>query len=198
MPKFQAPVIAAPEDVIFSYTRAVTLNKSPAFILNVLGCSRTTSASQLKKLTIIPDAALDRRRQPGGDANILSTPIASIVDEKQVAPNAKNNDFGNDWLKMHSAGGRATIKCASTSRIRPLCWANASSPPARRDRNIIIKSVPDPASRRLLISRGCRRGHDLGADQIAALQDKPGVKVLSIRPPSKTPGVNTANTANPC
>lgn len=39
--------------------------------------------------------------------NILSTPIASIVDEKQVAPNAKNNDFGNDWLKMHSAGSGA-------------------------------------------------------------------------------------------
>lgn len=36
--------------------------------------------------------------------NILSTPIASIVDEKAVTPNAKAGDFGNEWLKMHSAG----------------------------------------------------------------------------------------------
>jgi peptide/nickel transport system substrate-binding protein len=36
--------------VIFSYTRAVTLNKSPAFILNVLGWDASNIASQLKKV----------------------------------------------------------------------------------------------------------------------------------------------------
>jgi peptide/nickel transport system substrate-binding protein len=36
--------------VIFSYTRAVTLNKSPAFILNVLGWQPDNIASQLKKV----------------------------------------------------------------------------------------------------------------------------------------------------
>jgi peptide/nickel transport system substrate-binding protein len=42
-----------------------------------------------------PAAALDGRRQPAVALNILSTPIASIVDEKQVAANVKDNDFGN-------------------------------------------------------------------------------------------------------
>ncbi|MDT1909214.1 ABC transporter substrate-binding protein, partial [Acinetobacter baumannii] len=65
-------------------------------------------ASQLKKvddhtLTLHWTADVS----PAVALNILSTPIASIVDEKQVAPNAKNNDFGNDWLKMHSAGSGA-------------------------------------------------------------------------------------------
>lgn len=76
--------------MIFSYTRAVTLNKSPAFILNVLGWQPDNIASQLKKvddhtLTLHWTADVS----PAVALNILSTPIASIVDEKQVAPNAK-------------------------------------------------------------------------------------------------------------
>jgi peptide/nickel transport system substrate-binding protein len=82
--------------VIFSYTRAVTLNKSPAFILNVLGWDASNIASQLKK---VDDHTLQLHWtadvSPSVALNILSTPIASIVDEKQVAANVKDNDFGN-------------------------------------------------------------------------------------------------------
>ncbi|HBT5569240.1 TPA: ABC transporter substrate-binding protein, partial [Klebsiella pneumoniae] len=46
--KFASGNPLRPEDVIFSYTRAVTLNKSPAFILNVLGWQPDNIASQLK------------------------------------------------------------------------------------------------------------------------------------------------------
>lgn len=48
--KFASGNPLRPEDVIFSYTRAVTLNKSPAFILNVLGWQPDNIASQLKKV----------------------------------------------------------------------------------------------------------------------------------------------------
>ena len=134
--------------MIFSYTRAVTLNKSPAFILNVLGWQPDNIASQLKKIddhTLTLHWTADV--SPAVALNILSTPIASIVDEKQVAPNAKNNDFGNDWLKMHSAGSGA---------------------------------------------------YKMRVYQIAALQDKPGVKVLSIPSAEQNYLVfNTANSANP-
>ncbi|HBQ3227674.1 TPA: ABC transporter substrate-binding protein [Klebsiella pneumoniae] len=155
--KFASGNPLRPEDVIFSYTRAVTLN-------------------------------------------ILSTPIASIVDEKQVAPNAKNNDFGNDWLKMHSAGSGAYKMRVYQPHQAIVLEANASSPTgAPKIKSIIIKNVPDPASRRLLIQQGdADVARDLGADQIAALQDKPGVKVLSIPSAEQNYLVfNTANSANP-
>jgi peptide/nickel transport system substrate-binding protein len=116
-----------------------------------------------------------------------------------VAPNAKDNDFGNDWLKMHSAGSGA-LKCASISRIRPSCWRPTPAPTgAPKLKSIIIKNVPDPASRRLLIQQGdADVARDLGADQIAALQDKPGVKVLSIPSAEQNYLVfNTGNSANP-
>ncbi|STV40394.1 dipeptide-binding ABC transporter [Klebsiella pneumoniae] len=142
--KFASGNPLRPEDVIFSYTRAVTLNKSPAFILNVLGWQPDNIASQLKKvddhtLTLHWTADVS----PAVALNILSTPIASIVDEKQVAPNAKNNDFGNDWLKMHSAAA-GPIKCASTSPIRPSCWKPTPAPPParRRSRASLLKTSP--------------------------------------------------------
>ncbi|HBR4640203.1 TPA: ABC transporter substrate-binding protein, partial [Klebsiella pneumoniae] len=195
--KFASGNPLRPEDVIFSYTRAVTLNKSPAFILNVLGWQPDNIASQLKKvddhtLTLHWTADVS----PAVALNILSTPIASIVDEKQVAPNAKNNDFGNDWLKMHSAGSGAYKMRVYQPHQAIVLEANASSPTgAPKIKSIIIKNVPDPASRRLLIQQGdADVARDLGADQIAALQDKPGVKVLSI--PSAEQNYLVFNTAN--
>ncbi len=55
------------DDVIFSYTRAVKMNKSPAFILNVLGWQPDNIEQQLKKIRRAYRATeLDGRRQPGG------------------------------------------------------------------------------------------------------------------------------------
>lgn len=130
--------------MIFSYTRAVTLNKSPAFILNVLGWQPDNIASQLKKIddhTLTLHWTADV--SPAVALNILSTPIASIVDEKQVAPNAKNNDFGNDWLKMHSAGSGAYKMRVYQPHQAIVLEANASSPPARRrSRASLLKTSP--------------------------------------------------------
>lgn len=69
-----------PEDVIYSYVRAVTLNKSGAFILNVLGWQPENIASQLKKIddhTVQVQWSADV--SPALALNILSTPIASII-----------------------------------------------------------------------------------------------------------------------
>lgn len=112
----------------------------------------------------------------------------------------ENNDFGNDWLKMHSAGSGAYKMRVYQPHQAIVLEANASSPTgAPKIKSIIIKNVPDPASRRLLIQQGdADVARDLGADQIAALQDKPGVKVLSIPSAEQNYLVfNTANSANP-
>lgn len=190
-----------PEDVIFSYTRAVTLNKSPAFILNVLGWQPDNIANQLKKIDdhtlelhwtadVSPDVAL----------NILSTPIASIVDEKAVTPNAKAGDFGNEWLKMHSAGsGPFKMRVYQPHQAIVLDVNPTSSGDKPKINNIIIKNVPDPATRRLLIQQGdADIARDLGADQTSALEGKPGVEVLSIPSAEQNYLVfNVGNDANP-
>ena len=115
--------------MIFSYSRAIKMNKSPAFILNVLGWQPDNIDAQLKK---IDEHTVQLRWtadvSPAVALNILSTPIASIVDSKAALANVKDGDFGNAWLKMHSAGsGRS--RCASISRTRRSCWT--PTPPRR-------------------------------------------------------------------
>lgn len=199
--KFSSGNPLRPEDVIFSYTRAVTLNKSPAFILNVLGWQPDNIASQLKK---VDDHTLELHWtadvSPAVALNILSTPIASIVDEKAVRPNAKAGDFGNEWLKMHSAGSGPFKMRVYQPHQAIVLDANPTSPgDAPKVKNIIIKNVPDPAARRLLIQQGdADIARDLGADQTSALEGKPGVKVLSIPSAEQNYMVfNAGNDANP-
>lgn len=199
--KFSSGNALRPEDVIFSYTRAVTLNKSPAFILNVLGWQPDNIASQLKK---VDDHTLELHWtadvSPAVALNILSTPIASIVDEKAVMPNVKAGDFGNEWLKMHSAGSGPFKMRVYQPHQAIVLDANPTSPgDAPKVKNIIIKNVPDPAARRLLIQQGdADIARDLGADQTSALEGKPGVKVLSIPSAEQNYMVfNVGNDANP-
>lgn len=181
--KFASGNSVRPEDIIFSYQRAVTMNKSPAFILNVLGWKADNINTLLKKVS---DKEIEVRWtadvSPDVVLNILSTPIASIVDEKLIAAHIKNNDFGNNWLKMNSAGSGAYKMRAYKPRQAIVLEANPLSPTgAPKIANIIIKNVPDPASRRLLIEKGdADIARDLGTDQTAALAGKPGIQILNI------------------
>lgn len=195
--KFASGNAVRPEDIIFSYQRAITMNKSPAFILNVLGWKTDNIHSLLKKVS---DNELEVRWtadvSPDVVLNILSTPIASIVDEKLVSAHIKNNDFGNSWLKMNSAGSGAYKMRAYQPRQAIVLEANPLSPTgAPKIANIIIKNVPDPASRRLLIEKGdADIAHDLGTDQTAALAGKAGIKILDI--PSAEQVYMAFNTAS--
>ncbi|WP_311753461.1 ABC transporter substrate-binding protein [Proteus columbae] len=181
--KFASGNAVRPEDIIFSYQRAIIMNKSPAFILNVLGWKTDNINSLLKKIS---DNELEVRWtadvSPDVVLNILSTPIASIVDEKLVSAHIKNNDFGNSWLKMNSAGSGAYKMRAYQPRQAIVLEANPLSPTgAPKMANIIIKNVPDPASRRLLIEKGdADIARELGTDQTAALAGKAGIQILNI------------------
>ncbi len=195
--KFASGNAVRPEDIIFSYQRAITMNKSPAFILNVLGWKTDNISSLLKKIS---DNELEVRWtadvSPDVVLNILSTPIASIVDEKLVSAHVKNNDFGNSWLKMNSAGSGAYKMRAYQPRQAIVLEANPLSPTgAPKMANIIIKNVPDPASRRLLIEKGdADIARELGTDQTAALAGKAGIKILDI--PSAEQVYMAFNTAS--
>jgi len=189
------------DDVIFSYQRAVKMNKSPAFILNVLGWQPDNIATQLKKIddnTVQLSWTADV--SPAVALNILSTPIASIVDSKAVQQNVKGDDFGNAWLKMHSAGSGPFKMRVYQPHQAIVLDANPSSPGDKPLlSNIIIKNVPDPSARRLLIQQGdADVARELGPDQTAALKNQQGVKVLEIPSAEQNYLVfNSGNQANP-
>jgi peptide/nickel transport system substrate-binding protein len=196
--KFSSGNPVRAEDVVFSLTRAVKLNKSPAFILNELGWKADTVDAAVTrvddkhvKLSWSADVG------PGFALAILTAPIASIVDEKTVAAQAKDGDFGNGWLKTHSAGSGSFTIANYTPHEALVLAANAGSTDKPKLQSIIVKNVPDVGARRLLVEQGdadIARG--LAADQIEALKGKSGLTVLSA-PSARTDYVLINSKANP-
>ena len=196
--KFSSGNPVRPEDVNFSLTRAVKLNKSPAFILNELGwkadnvdAAITKVDDKHVKLTWPADVG------SGFALSLLTAPIASIVDERTVGPQTKDGDFGNAWLKTNSAGSGSYTIATYTPHEALVLQANANSTDKPKLDSVIIRNVPDVGARRLLVEQGdadIARG--LSADQIEALKTKSGVKVLSV-PSARTDYILLNTKANP-
>lgn len=181
--KFASGNPVRPEDVIFSFSRVVKLNLDPSFILTQLGWTKENVDTQLKKID-------DTHVQISWTANVsptyvlslLAAPVSSIIDEKTAMANAKNGDFGNKWLALHSAGsGPYQIRKFIPHEV-VLFSANATSPGgAPKLKNVLIKNVPEAAARRLLLEQGdADIARNLGTDQISALKGKADVKPLMI------------------
>ena len=180
--KFSSGNPVRPEDVIFSLSRAVKLNKSPAFILNELGWKADSVDKAVEKvdaqtvrLTWTADVG------PAFALSLLTAPIASIVDEVSVSAQVKDSDFGNAWLKTNSAGSGSFTIASYAPHDALVLQANPLSSDKPKLDSVIIRNVPDVSSRRLLVEQGdadIARG--LSADQIEALKSKPGVKVLAV------------------
>jgi peptide/nickel transport system substrate-binding protein len=190
-----------PEDVVFSLSRAVKLNLSAAMILNELGWNPDNVDRYLLKV----DARRVRVSWPKdvGPAfalNILTAPVASIVDTVELQQHESGGDYGNHWLSSHSAGSGPFKIRRYIPHEALVLDANPGSPGgAPLLKTIVLRNVADAATRRLLVEVGdADIARDLGPDQIAALQGKRGVKTL--RWPSATTYylmLNTASTTNP-
>ncbi|WP_415183164.1 ABC transporter substrate-binding protein [Phaeovulum sp.] len=172
-----------PEDVIFSLARAVKLNKSPAFILNELGWTAQSVDQAIEKLD---DSHVKLSWSadvgPSFALSILTAPISSIIDAQTVLEHAKDDDFGNDWLRTHSAGSGPYTIASYIPHEALVLNANPASPAgAPKLETVILQNVPDAGARRLLVEQhdaDIARG--LSADQIEALKKVEGVTVLSI------------------
>ncbi|SEQ96533.1 peptide/nickel transport system substrate-binding protein [Rosenbergiella nectarea] len=172
-----------PEDVIFSLSRVIKLNLEPSFVLTQLGWNAKNIDSQLTKtsanqVTLHWDAAVS----PAFVLSLLSAPVASIVDEKEALSHQVNNDLGHQWLSSHSAGsGPYQIRRYVPHEVL-LMTANPRSPGgAPKLSTLLIKNVPEAATRRLVIEQGdADIARNLGSDQFSALQHKPGVTPVSV------------------
>ncbi|WP_241580860.1 ABC transporter substrate-binding protein [Rosenbergiella nectarea] len=169
------------DDVIYSLSRAVKLNKAPVFILGEFGWSPENIDASLQKISNT-EVEILWQSDIGQDLalRLLSAPVASIVDHKLVSEHQQAGDYGNNWLKNHSAGSAAYSIQRYVPQQALLLEKNPHSTIQPKIAQVLLKGVPDASARRLLLTQGdADIAYGLGADQFAALRHTAGVKVAS-------------------
>jgi len=84
------------EDVVYSFKRAMAINKGPAWILE----ENVKDIKAVDKYTV----AITIKQPSAYFLTTLYNPVAAPVDSKVVKAHEKDGDWGEAWLTEHSAG----------------------------------------------------------------------------------------------
>ncbi len=173
------PVTAA--DAEFSLRRAVTLNKTPSFILTQFGFTADNVEETIKADGNTLTITTDQRYATSFVLNCLTSTIGGIVDMKTVMEHEKDGDLGNEWLKTNSAGSGA-YKVVSWKPVESVTLsANADfykgAPAMKR---IIVQHIQESATQRLLLEKGdIDVARNLNPEDVGGITGKDGLVVDS-------------------
>ncbi|HEX6288324.1 MAG TPA: ABC transporter substrate-binding protein [Herpetosiphonaceae bacterium] len=169
------PVTA--DDVIYSWSRVLDLNKSPAFLFIDIAQLKKENMRAVDPQTV--EVKLPKTASPQVFLSILSFTIGGIVDKQEIMANA-GSDMGSTWLNDHSAGSgpyvlerweRGTQNVLSAN---PNYWRQA--PAIKR---VIMRNVGEAANLQAAIETGdADIVQDLGPEQIKALENNPDVQIV--------------------
>lgn len=171
------PVTA--EDAEFSLRRAVTLGKTPSFILTQFGFTpenvEETIRADGNKLMI----TTDQKYATSFVLNCLTATIGGIVDKKLVMENEQDGDLGNAWLKTNSAGSGAykviSWKPSESVTLQSNPDFYLGAPAMER---VIVRHIQESATQRLLLEKGdIDVARNLNPEDIAGIKDEDGIAI---------------------
>jgi len=169
------PVTA--DDVVYSWSRAIDLNKSPAFLFIDIAQLKKENMKAVDPQTV--EVKLPKTASPQVFLSILSFSIASVVEKALVSANA-GSDMGSTWLNDHSAGSgpysltRWERSAQVTLDVNPNYWGAV---PAIK--HVIMRNVTELANLQSAIETGdADIVKDLGPEQVKALEGNADVQIV--------------------
>tara|TARA_R110001599_G_scaffold37173_25_gene115727 strand:- start:992 stop:2593 length:1602 start_codon:yes stop_codon:yes gene_type:complete len=174
------PVTA--KDAEFSLRRAVTLNKTPSFILTQFGftpenIAETIVATDDRTLKI----TTDKRYATSFVLNCLTATIAGIVDSKVAMEHDVDGDLGNEWLKTNTAGSGPykDVNWKANESVTMLANPDYYGGAPAMER-VIVRHVQESATQRLLLERGdIDVARNLNPEDVAGISSADGITVDS-------------------
>jgi len=167
------------DDVVYSFQRAIKLNKSPAFLFTDIAGLKSESVKATDPSTVV--VTMPKTSSTQTFLVILTFTIGGIVDSKDLKTRETGGDFGSAYLLDHSAGSGPFMLDHWTKNTEFLLKANPNyggTKPALS--GVLFKHVPEPTNQQFALEKGdIDIANDLGSEQIAALQGKSGVTTTS-------------------
>lgn len=175
------PVTA--KDVVYSLGRLLKLDQAAAANLKRVGYTKD-NIDQLVKAIDDKTVRIDLSGEVTSELLLyrLAMVIASVVDSVEVQKHATNDDYGNAWLRTHSAGsGPFTLNRWSPNEL-VIIDANknyvAGAPKMRR---VIIRHIPESQVERLMLERGdIDIASALTASDLATFNGKKGFDIQRV------------------
>ena len=168
-------------DAAFSFHRTVLMDKTPAFIITQFGF---TKANVTKLIRATDDKTLVFQLPTVAATSFvlycLSANVGCIVDKATALANQKGKDYGNAWLKTHSAGAGPYQLISWSASDHIILQANPHYGLPLHEKRVIIRHVADPATQLLLLKRGgVDIARDLQADQLKSIAGSPDYHSVS-------------------
>src|SRR5438132_2683617 len=172
--KFSSGNALTADDVVYSFQRAIKLNKSPAFLFTDIAGLKAESIKATDPTTVV--ISVPKTSSTQTLLIILTFTIGGIVDSKEAKAHEASGDFGSAYLLDHSAGSGPFAVDHWTKNTEVLLKANPNygdTKPALSA--VLFKHVQEPANQQFALEKGdIDIANDLGPEQIAALQGKTG------------------------
>lgn len=182
--KFHSGNALTAQDVEYSVHRAVTMNKSPAFIITQFGLNKD-NVKQRARATDDSTFVLetDKAYATSFVLNCLSANVSAVIDSKLVKANEKDGDWGNTWLKTNAAGSGA-FKLTQWRANETLSYERNDNywQGAPKIRRVVGRYMADANTRRLALEKGdIDVARDLQSDQMKALQSNANIQTRAVR-----------------
>ncbi|MBI3958962.1 MAG: ABC transporter substrate-binding protein, partial [Chloroflexi bacterium] len=169
------PVTA--QDVVFSWARAIDINKSPAFLFTDISGLTKESFSAVDASTF--QVNLSATVSPPVFLSVISFSLAAVVEQAVVEANM-GDDMGSAWLNDHSVGSGPYVLDAWERSVQVTLNANpnywGAAPAMQR---VIMQNMQETANRQAAIETGdADIVQDLGPEQATALEGNPDVQLV--------------------
>jgi len=172
------PVTAA--DAEFSLRRAVTLNKTPSFILTQFGFTAENVGDTIKATDAMTlQITTDKRYATSFVLNCMTATIGGIVDMKTVMEHEADGDLGNEWLRTNTAGSGPYVLGSWKPNESLTLVSNpdyyAGAPAMER---VVVRHIQESATQRLLLEKGdIDIARNLNPDDVSGIGGMDGIDV---------------------
>src|SRR3989454_1974078 len=140
--KFASGNALSADDVVYSFQRAIKLNKSPAFLFTDIAQLNAESIKATDPSTVV--VSLPKTASPQGFLSILTFTIGGIVDSKNVETKETGGGSGSGYPLDHSSRSGPHVRVPLTKNSQGLLQSNpnygGTKPPLS---GVLVKHVPE-------------------------------------------------------